>query len=360
MKSRPMKGPPPPSCRPMTRCPTTLDMPSCVTMAAATCVHCWKSFEAPVVTLSLPFSSSSAIRPPSATHMRFSKNSLEYSPVFRRSSEGMKIVTPPAGPRGTMLIFATMSKSFIKAPRIACPASWYATSFFFFSDMTASFFSKPMEMRSKALEMSSASTSVLFCLAATIAPSLRRFAKSAPDMPGVCRATADKSTLGANVLSLACTFKIAVRPSTSGGSTWIWRSKRPGRTRAWSRISARFVAAITTTPLLPSKPSISVSNWFTVCSRSSLPWPKPALRCRPTASISSMKMMHGADFFAFEKRSRTREAPMPAKTSTNSDAEMLKNGTPASPATALASRVLPVPGGPTSSAPLGILAPRSE
>ncbi len=36
---------------------------------------------------------------------------------------------------------------------------------------------------------------------------------------------------------------------------------------------------------------------------------------------------------------------------------MLKNGTPASPATALASSVLPVPGGPNSSTPLGILAP---
>ena len=38
---------------------------------------------------------------------------------------------------------------------------------------------------------------------------------------------------------------------------------------------------------------------------------------------------------------------------------MEKNGTLASPATALASRVLPVPGGPTSSAPLGILPPRA-
>mmetsp|Transcript_94781 Transcript_94781/g.238929 ORF Transcript_94781/g.238929 Transcript_94781/m.238929 type:complete len:282 (+) Transcript_94781:1496-2341(+) len=125
-------------------------------------------------------------------------------------------------------------------------------------------------------------------------------------------------------------------------------------------MSARLVAAMTTTPLLPSKPSISVRSWFTVCSRSSLPCPKPALRCRPTASISSMKMMHGADFFASAKRSRTRDAPMPAKTSTNSEAETLKNGTPASPATALASNVLPVPGGPTSKAPLGIFAPRSE
>ncbi len=37
---------------------------------------------------------------------------------------------------------------------------------------------------------------------------------------------------------------------------------------------------------------------------------------------------------------------------------MLKKGTPASPATALANKVFPVPGGPTSKIPLGILAPR--
>ncbi len=36
---------------------------------------------------------------------------------------------------------------------------------------------------------------------------------------------------------------------------------------------------------------------------------------------------------------------------------MEKNGTPASPATALASKVLPVPGGPSSSTPAGIRAP---
>ena len=39
---------------------------------------------------------------------------------------------------------------------------------------------------------------------------------------------------------------------------------------------------------------------------------------------------------------------------------MLKNGTPASPATAFAIRVLPVPGGPTNNKPLGILAPISR
>ena len=48
---------------------------------------------------------------------------------------------------------------------------------------------------------------------------------------------------------------------------------------------------------------------------------------------------------------------MPTNISTNSEPEMEKKGTWASPATALASRVLPVPGGPTSSAPLGRVAP---
>mmetsp|Transcript_6281 Transcript_6281/g.12773 ORF Transcript_6281/g.12773 Transcript_6281/m.12773 type:complete len:288 (+) Transcript_6281:1137-2000(+) len=122
-------------------------------------------------------------------------------------------------------------------------------------------------------------------------------------------------------------------------------------------MSARLVAATTMTPVLPSKPSISVRSWLSVCSRSSLPPPTPVPRERPTASISSTKMMQGAFSLAFLKRSRTREAPTPTNISTNSEPEMEKNGTPASPAMALARRVLPVPGGPTSSTPLGILAP---
>ena len=60
---------------------------------------------------------------------------------------------------------------------------------------------------------------------------------------------------------------------------------------------------------------------------------------------------------ASSNRSRTREAPTPTNISTKSEPEMEKKGTPASPATAFASRVLPVPGGPTKRTPLGILAP---
>ena len=126
---------------------------------------------------------------------------------------------------------------------------------------------------------------------------------------------------------------------------------------AASSTSGRLVAATMMMPVLPSKPSISVKSWLRVCSRSSLPPPRPAPRWRPTASISSMKTMQGAFFFACSNKSRTRLAPTPTNISTNSEPEIEKKGTPASPATAFARRVLPVPGGPTSSTPFGILAP---
>ena len=143
------------------------------------------------------------------------------------------------------------------------------------------------------------------------------------------------------------------RPRRSGASTTICRSKRPGRSSAGSSTSGRFVAAMRMTPSFDSKPSISTSSWLSVCSRSSWPPPRPAPRCRPTASISSMKMMHGACALPCSNRSRTRLAPTPTNISTKSEPDIEKNGRPASPATARASSVLPVPGGPTSSAPFG-------
>ena len=75
------------------------------------------------------------------------------------------------------------------------------------------------------------------------------------------------------------------------------------------------------------------------------------------ASISSMKIIHGAFFLASSNKSLTREAPTPTNISTKSEPEIEKNGTPASPATAFASNVFPVPGGPTSNTPFGIRAP---
>jgi hypothetical protein len=71
-------------------------------------------------------------------------------------------------------------------------------------------------------------------------------------------------------------------------------------------------------------------------------WPQQQQHCdsrsnpaRPplaTASISSMNTMAGASLRADANSSRTLMAPMPTYSSTNSEAEMEKKGTLASPA----------------------------
>jgi len=62
-------------------------------------------------------------------------------------------------------------------------------------------------------------------------------------------------------------------------------------------------------------------------------------------------MIQGAFFLACSNRSLTLAAPAPTKSSTNSEPEIIKKGTSASPATALERRVFPVPGGPTRRTP---------
>ena len=162
--------------------------------------------------------------------------------------------------------------------------------------------------------------------AASSAASLTRLARSAPVKPGVCAASASRSISLPIGLPRECTSRIALRPGRSGRSTTIWRSKRPGRSSAGSRMSGRLVAAMRMMLSFISKPSISTSSWLRVCSRSSWPPPMPAPRWRPTASISSMKMMQGAFCLACSNRSRTREAPTPTNISTKSEPLMLKNG----------------------------------
>ena len=167
-------------------------------------------------------------------------------------------------------------------------------------------------------------------------------------MPGRGRGQLLEVDVGRRAAPCACgPRRISTRPLWSGGWTMIWRSKRPGRSSAGSRTSGRLVAASTTTPSWPEKPSISVRIWFSVCSRSS--WPpidRAPPRARPMVSISSMKMIAGATLRASANSSRTRLAPTPTIISMNSEALALKNGTLASPAVARASSVLPVPGAP--------------
>ncbi len=118
-------------------------------------------------------------------------------------------------------------------------------------------------------------------------------------------------------------------------------------------MSGRLVAAIMTMPSVASKPSISESIWLSVCSRSSWPPPRPAPRLRPMLSISSTKMMARPILRADWNRSRTRLAPTPTNISMKSEPVTERKGTPASPATARAMRVLPVPGGTDEQDALG-------
>ena len=100
------------------------------------------------------------------------------------------------------------------------------------------------------------------------------------------------------------------------------------------------------------KPSISVSNWLSVFSRSSLP-ENPAFlpRARPMASISSMKRIQELSVGLLERRRARAKRLMPRTSPRNPEPEIDRNGTLALSHTAFANRVLPVPGGPNSNAP---------
>ena len=224
--------------------------------------------------------------------------------------------------------------------------------------MTIDFLSPPIRILSLAFSKSSISTIFLLALAANNAASFARLAKSAPENPGVPLANSLGFTSFAIGIFLICTLRICSLPRISGRGTVTCLSNLPGRNKAGSNTSGLLVAAITITPSLPSNPSISTNNWLSVCSRSSFPPPTPAPLCLPTASISSIKIMHGACFFAVSNMSLTLEAPTPTNISTKSEPDIVKNGTFASPAIALARSVLPVPGEPDINTPLGILPPR--
>ncbi len=72
-----------------------------------------------------------------------------------------------------------------------------------------------------------------------------------------------------------------------------------------------------------------------------------------------MKMIAGAFSRASLNSRLIRAAPSPANISMNEEADWLKNWAPDSCATAFASSVLPVPGGPWRRIPFGTLAPSS-
>mmetsp|Transcript_96578 Transcript_96578/g.171706 ORF Transcript_96578/g.171706 Transcript_96578/m.171706 type:complete len:229 (+) Transcript_96578:882-1568(+) len=210
-------------------------------------------------------------------------------------------------------------------PATAWPDSCRATARFSLALIKLFCLGSPPKTRSVARSKSVISTASADRRAAKMAASLQMFAMSAPAKPGVNaairRATSSTCKDSFRVTGFKWTMKICSRSEMSGLSIAICLSKRPGRSKAGSRISARFVPARTTTPVPEEKPSISTSIWFRVFSRSSLPPPpKPPLpRFRPTASISSMKMIEGALARACAKRSLTLDGPTPTNISMKSE-----------------------------------------
>mmetsp|Transcript_63114 Transcript_63114/g.184555 ORF Transcript_63114/g.184555 Transcript_63114/m.184555 type:complete len:252 (-) Transcript_63114:647-1402(-) len=251
-----------------------------------------------------------------------------------------------------METFSRGSACSMNQPAMAWPHSCRATFFFSLALMRLLCFGKPPNTRSVARSKSCISMAAALRRAAKIAASLQMFAMSLPAKPGVSAAillaTLSASRPSCKVTGLRCTLKMSFRSFKSGLSIAICRSKRPGRIKAGSRMSARFVPARTTTPVPEENPSISTSIWFSVFSRSSFPPPlKPPLpRFLPTASISSMKMIEGLFSRAISNKLLTSRSLSPIHLETRSDEEMLKNVASASVAQAFARYDFPVPGGP--------------
>ena len=162
-----------------------------------------------------------------------------------------------------------------------------------------------------------------------------------------------RSTSSLKFILLVHTWKMRRFWRRSGSGNSILRSRRPGRSSAGSSVSARLVAMITLTFTLWSKPSIWFSSSIKMrCTSRSAPV-CASKRAVAMASTSSTKMMAGACSRARRNTSRTMRGPSPRYFCTNSEPTTRMKAAVVWCATALASMVLPVPGGPYSSTPRG-------
>lgn len=132
------------------------------------------------------------------------------------------------------------------------------------------------------------------------------------------------------------------------GCDGVYITHRPGRSKAGSRRSGRFVAPMTKTSapaLPPDRPSNSASNWLTM--RSMTPPESPWLpRFGATESSSSKKITHGRASRARWNTRRTFASDSPMYMFNSSGPLTEKKFSAQEVATAFAISVFPVPGGP--------------
>mmetsp|Transcript_56315 Transcript_56315/g.131985 ORF Transcript_56315/g.131985 Transcript_56315/m.131985 type:complete len:209 (+) Transcript_56315:156-782(+) len=195
---------------------------------------------------------------------------------------------------------------------------------------------------------------------ASIPASVQIALMSAPLKSSLATTNSSKLMSSDKVILLVWIWKIRLFVFSSGSGNSIFRSIRPGRIMAGSSDSMRFVAMMTLTSPRSSKPSSWLSNSSIVRWISFSPPLVVSYRFVATASISSMKIIEGACSCATLNISRTSFGPSPRYFWINSLPTTRRKVAEVSLATALASKVFPVPGTPYKITPFGGLMPTSS
>mmetsp|Transcript_43754 Transcript_43754/g.104032 ORF Transcript_43754/g.104032 Transcript_43754/m.104032 type:complete len:238 (+) Transcript_43754:360-1073(+) len=141
-------------------------------------------------------------------------------------------------------------------------------------------------------------------------------------------------------------LRMSTRERWSGSGMYTSWSRRPGRIRAESMMSGRLVAPMMNTFFFSPTPSISVRSWFMTRSPAPPASPPEEPRARAMESSSSKKSTHGADCRALSNTSRTLPSDSPNHMVSSSGPLIEMKLDWHSLAMALASSVLPQPGGP--------------
>mmetsp|Transcript_49743 Transcript_49743/g.74154 ORF Transcript_49743/g.74154 Transcript_49743/m.74154 type:complete len:239 (+) Transcript_49743:1006-1722(+) len=183
---------------------------------------------------------------------------------------------------------------------------------------------------------------------------------SDPVYPSSFSAITVRFTPASKRFSARVTSKISLRESKSGRSTSILLGKR--RNTASSKSKGRLVEPITMTrsdptspfPFVPElRPSHSlIMVVFTLVSVPCAESSELPSRLESSESTSSTKTTHGANLLANVKTALAFFSDSPSHLFSTEDASTLKKLAPPSVATAFASIVLPVPGGPNNKTPL--------
>mmetsp|Transcript_27859 Transcript_27859/g.65405 ORF Transcript_27859/g.65405 Transcript_27859/m.65405 type:complete len:242 (-) Transcript_27859:822-1547(-) len=213
---------------------------------------------------------------------------------------------------------------------------------------------------SLALTKSSWHTFIRRSRRASIPASVQTALMSAPLRSSLLMMNFSRSTSSFRVILDVWMLKMWRLVLTSGNGNSILRSIRPGRMRAGSRLSILLVAMMTLTSPRSSNPSSWLSSSSMVRWISLVPPEEESYRLDPTASISSMKTMVGDRSSATRNISRTSLGPSPRYFWMSSEPTTRRKEALVWLATALARRVLPVPGSPYRMTPLGGLMPMSS